>query len=108
MSRYRHRDWEASYQSSKARLRGMLAANVPKRMIQNEARTLVNAAYGGPWKALYALLRSQLYSAWLHYGLRRWEWIRTRIFRQPQDDAIAAYERANHEVEEVERIASEL
>ena len=54
-----------------------------------------------------AMTRHELYSMWLCYGWAKWEWIRTRVFRLPQDEVIAEAEEAEFE-EMLERIVGKI
>src|SRR5690348_6821123 len=107
MLRYKDKDWQASFESSRMRLAVFLKGDA-KVVIAYEAQMLLKACYGGPWKMLYAMLRRELTSAMLHHLWPKWEWIRTRIFRRSQSEAIAAFDRESLECEEVDRMVDGL
>lgn len=48
--------WEKRYKASLDRLRGMLAEDYPSHMVESEARLLLEASYGGPWRLILALV----------------------------------------------------
>jgi hypothetical protein len=108
LKRDRQQLWEARYQRSCRMLKAMLEAKAPKIMLQDEARLLLTAAHGGPWRTIWALVRRELKSVWLHHGWFKWEWIRTRVFRRPQDATLAEAQRVSDEMDAVEEMAKKL
>ena len=77
-------------------------------VVAMEAQTLLRAHYRGPWKMVAGIFKRELFSLWLAYGWAKWEWTRTKIFRRPQDEAIAMAERVAAEEEALMRIAREI
>jgi hypothetical protein len=69
---------------------------------------MLKAYYRGPWRMIAAMAKRELESAWIHYVWVKWEWIRTKIFRRPQDEALAMAERVKAEDEELVRIVGEM
>ena len=108
LGRYKDRDWEAAYRSSGDRLYDMLGSDLPRALVEAEARTLLTCAYRGPWRAAWFLVKAQVASTWRHYVWFRWNWIRVNVFRRPQDEAIAMAERAREEDEQVEALSRQL
>jgi len=107
MRRYKNKDWQAAYEHSRVRLSVFLNTNA-HFVIAHEAQLMLKAHYRGPWKMLFAIFKRELHSAGLHYLWPKWEWIRTTIFRRPQNEAIAEFERVSAGGEEVDRIANKL
>jgi hypothetical protein len=52
------------YDRSLARLREMVITEAPAYLIQSEARLLLEASYGGPWKLIWALVKKQVERKW--------------------------------------------
>ena len=102
--RYTNKDWEAAYRHSRGVLKCFLngpGCNYPVAVM---AQTMLKAHYRGPWRMIAAITARELASLWQCHGWPKWNWIRVNIFRRPQDEAIAAYEREAAEEEELMRI----
>lgn len=108
MHRYENIDWQFEYRRSCARLRAMLEDELPTVMILNEARLLLCAAYDGPWRMIFALVKLQIKSAWRHYTLMRFEWARTRVFRRMPDPVLEIAERVAEEDRAISKMVNEL
>lgn len=80
----------------------------PDALIDMDARLFLEAYHKGPWRAIWALIKHELRSVWLHYGWFKWEWIRTRIFRRPQDQTLADAQRTWDEMDAVEEMVQNL
>lgn len=100
--------WEKRYERSRNMLRAMIEQGVPKVMVQNEARLLLTAYYGGPWKLIWALIKHQLVKAWYHHAGRHSERIRVKVFRRIPDPVLEVAERVAEEDEEIERMVKSL
>ena len=57
------------YYHSLERLREILTDEPSRYLIQNEARILLEASYGGPWRMIWALIKKQAERAWRHRAL---------------------------------------
>lgn len=68
-------------------------------------RLFLEVYHKGPWRAVWALIKHELRSTWMHYGWFKWEWVRTRIFRRPQDATLAEAQRVWDEADAVEALA---
>lgn len=108
LGRYKTKNWQAAYGCSRARLRGFIGGEDCNDVAASEAQLMLKAHYRGPWKMIAAITKRELASAWNHYGWPKWEWIRVKVFRRSQDEAIAAFERVNAEGDAVEEMAREL
>lgn len=80
----------------------------PDALVDLNARLFLEAYYRGPWRMISALIKHELRSVWLHYGWFKWEWVRTRIFRRPQNEVLVEAQRAWDEMDAVEELARKL
>lgn len=106
--RYKSTDWERAYLNSRSRLKVFVTASGCNNMVASEAQHLLKTHYRGPWRMIAAIIKGELNSLWFHYGWPRWNWIRVKVFRRPQDEAIASAERILAEDSELMRIAREI
>lgn len=95
------------FKRSSQMLCAMIEEKVPRVMILNEARLLLNAAYGGPWKTILVLIKHELRSMWGHF-MFRFEFVRTRVFRRTPDPVLEITNRVIEEDREVSKLVKEL
>lgn len=81
---------------------------MPKPMIQDEARLLLEACYGGPWKMIAALLSYHVRSALHGVAFQRWEWVRRRVLRRVPDPALEIADRVADEERAVSKLVNDL
>ena len=108
MRRYKDKDWDLAYKHSRHRLKVFLTGPGLNVVIAMEAQALLKYHYRGPWRMIAAMTKRELTSLWISYGWPKWEWIRVKIFRRPQDEAIEMAERVAAEEEELMRIGEEM
>lgn len=106
--RYKEMDWAKDYRRSRVRLKVFINGPGCNNVIASEAQHMLKAHYKGPWKMLAAVTKRELESLWLCYGWAKWEWIRVKVFRLPEDEAIAEAKRVEAEGSELMRIGQEL
>lgn len=100
--------WAARYQRSCRMIAEMVRVNAPKVLLQEEARLLLNAAHGGPWRAIAKLVAHEIKSTLGRIAFRRSEWFRTRVFRRTPDPVLEIADRVAAEDLELNRIINEL
>jgi hypothetical protein len=97
-----------NYQRSRDRLHSMLEGDMPQVMIQAEARLLLEASYGGPWRMIAALIRRQIRATLGSFTFQQFEWFRTRVFRRIPDPVLEIAERVEEEDRALSRMINEL
>lgn len=105
---YRRFNWDAAYKNRCERLATLLRLGAPMAIIESEARMILEARYRGRWRCVWSMFT---HAARAHYRERywpAWEWIRTRIFRRPQDETLAYIERLDEEERAIEELAKQL
>lgn len=75
----------------------MLEDDMPRALIEDEARLLLSAAYGGRWRAIANLVAYEIKSAWERYAFMRFGWFRRRIFRRTPDQVLEIAEQIAQE-----------
>lgn len=108
MNRYKHMDWNRSYQRSRERLQWMIEVDAPKTMMADEAHTLMTAIYRSPWRMIFALVKAQVRSTWRHYMFLKCEWFRTRVLRGIPDPVLEIAERVAEEDRAISKMVDEL
>lgn len=108
--RFKNFAWDKALDHHRAMLLRMGRWQVPPpdALINMNVQLFLEAYHRGPWKMIAALMKHQLHSVWLHHGWLKWEWIRTRIFRRPQNETLAIAQRTWDEMDAVEEMSSEL
>lgn len=98
---------KARYQRSCEMLGSMIQKRVPQVMIQHEARLLLEACYGGPWKAIAGLVKYRLKSIResLAMGFER---TRSKVFHRIPSSALEIAERIAEEDIEIRKMVNEL
>lgn len=87
---------------------GKWKLGAPDAVIEMNVRLFLEAYHRGPWRMIWALIKHELQSVWMHYGFFKWEWIRTRIFRRPPDEALAEAQRVWDDSDAIEEMAKNL
>ena len=100
--------WAARYQRSCRVIAKMVRVNAPKVLLQEEARLLLNAAHGGPWRAIAKLVAHEIKSAADRIAFSRSEWFRRRVLRRTPDPVLEITERVAAEDLELRKIMDEL
>lgn len=108
MSRPNKTLWDKRYERGCKMLRSMIEAEVPKIMVQNEARLLLNACHHGPWRAIWALVKHEIVKTWYRRAGFKWEWVRTRVLRRIPDPVMETVDRITEEDKEIERVMKQL
>lgn len=103
-NRYKNKNWESAYRQSRVRMAVLIKGEGCNNVAAHEAQYFLKAHYRGPWKMIAAITKRELMSDWDHYGWVYWEWVRTKIFRRPQDEVIAAFEAEEAEHKRVENL----
>ena len=106
--RYKQMDWQKAYKRRLPRLNRMIELRAPSAIVELNARLVLEAIHRGPWRAIWALTKHELWSFWLWYGFFKWEWIRVNIFRLPQNADLAEVERLDEEDAAIEELAKQL
>ena len=63
--------------------------DVPDFMLMEHCRMFLNAYHQGPWRAIFALTKYELWSLWGSYGWPKWEWIRVKVLRREPDPVLS-------------------
>lgn len=86
----------------------MAGDKVPDCLCQNAARMFLETYHGGTWRMILALIAYALKRFWAMHCWSKWNWIRVKVFRRPQNKALAEFERAADEMNAVEEMAAQL
>lgn len=101
-------NWTANYKIVRSRTAKMLSLNAPNPIITAQAHMIVEAHYRGRWRMVWGVFKKAFGD---HYRERYWpfwEWIRTTIFRRPQDEMLALANRHFEEEDAIEEMAKQL
>lgn len=99
---------QARYRRSSQILVSMIEKQVPACMIQHEARLLLEACYGGPWKTIGGLIAYRLKRMWESWAFMMFESVRTKAFGRAPSTALELVERAAEEDAAIRKMVNEL
>lgn len=81
---------------------------MPKVMIKNEARMLLNSCYGGSWRAIFGLICYQVKSVWEDLIFKLSESERAKVFKRIPSPAQEVAQRVLDEEVALNEMAREL
>lgn len=105
---YRNFNWDAAYKNRCEGMATMLNLRAPKPIIAMNARMILEARHRGRWRCVWAIFTDACASHYRERYWPAWEWIRTRIFRRPQDETQAYVERLDEEESAISEMAKQL
>lgn len=105
----RYKNWtEESWSKALERAKRHRHIDLPNVMLAYEAELVLEAYHRGPWRMIWNLTKREADAVWMWYGWPKWEWIRTRVFRRPQDEVLAQAERVSEEMDAVDELCKML